>query len=430
MTNTLLTTVEDLLDFLVDYMKVREEDKRLLDSLQRQTHHNKGLTDRQHALLKSKLLEYRDEFSEVALLHESFDMIDFDALLDSLRLPIRQIDRSKTVKLTTRQSIYFGGIEEEVCVAIRFPFSNRMIKHIQAIKDTPGRPTYDAKTKTHLLAATELNIYRIVERFRDLNFTIEPKLLEFAEAVREIANNPEDNIPGIHGYTLKHIHPKAEELALATLGEPDNYNYYLYKDRFDEYGLAHFDEYALAKSTARLTELTKSVLDRNLKHVYISSDKYGYDNIFKTVTELQRWPILIVLSGNAPMCKSSTQYPNPELSLLSLIHNMLLSYVTNKDISVMYRKEKTTKEDLEFNDYIRRHRLNNRLTKDLKVVILSEGKRIPKPIVESDWRPQCSLMLGAGFTPNKSIIRFADDSPLIFTYDRIFLYRARDHYHA
>ena len=57
-------TIEDYLDQATfGFINLTENDKKLFHSLWRQTQKGMGLTTRQHTLLKSKLLEYKDELS-------------------------------------------------------------------------------------------------------------------------------------------------------------------------------------------------------------------------------------------------------------------------------------------------------------------------------------------------------------------------------
>ena len=73
-----------------------EKDEILMNSLGRQVFRQVALTDRQHELAKSKLLEYKEQF-----IRYGFDNLEND--IDSLRMPLRQIDRQKTISLQDRK---------------------------------------------------------------------------------------------------------------------------------------------------------------------------------------------------------------------------------------------------------------------------------------------------------------------------------------
>ena len=69
-----------------------KNDQVLMNSLARQVFRQTPLTDRQHELAKKKLLEYKEQFSVYG-----FDTLEQD--LNSLRMPLRSIDRQKLISL-------------------------------------------------------------------------------------------------------------------------------------------------------------------------------------------------------------------------------------------------------------------------------------------------------------------------------------------
>ena len=90
--------VEDYLEILSSIhdnshkegFKILPEDQSLMFSLARQTFRGTPLTDRQLELSQKKLIEYKAQFLE-----KGYN--NFDTDITSLRMPLREIDRSKTI---------------------------------------------------------------------------------------------------------------------------------------------------------------------------------------------------------------------------------------------------------------------------------------------------------------------------------------------
>ena len=92
-------TIEDCLELLVGFQTapkgmftIKKEDYNILTSIGRQVVRGIGLTDRQHELLKTKLLSYSDMYED-----------DITKSLDNLRIPLRKLNREKTIKLVHNQ---------------------------------------------------------------------------------------------------------------------------------------------------------------------------------------------------------------------------------------------------------------------------------------------------------------------------------------
>ena len=97
--------VEDYLEILSSIhdnshkegFKILPEDQSLMFSLARQTFRGTPLTDRQLELSQKKLIEYKAQFLE-----KGYN--NFDTDITSLRMPLREIDRSKTITFVKRKA--------------------------------------------------------------------------------------------------------------------------------------------------------------------------------------------------------------------------------------------------------------------------------------------------------------------------------------
>jgi len=423
--------IEDYLDIIVLTKDVlKDTDHKLFYSLHRQTNKGMGLTERQHALLKNKLLEYSD------WLDTKYPYFRDD--LDHLRRPYRSIDRSRTITITERETPVFGGIISVTMIAVRFPFSNKMIKHIDFIKSVQDRRIYDNKTKTHYIKLNERNALDIVTHFKDLDFDIDPRLIDYYNDVCHIQDNHLTYSPGVYNFELKNVHQKVIDYSHNKFGEPSVSNLHLYRDAANILGLSHFDSKDVIENEKSLSAMTKSILERTTNLCFASSKEYGLDELLLSINELDRYPLLVTVpmmtkressyfykaNGFATTSDKQRDYlieVVADVTILSKMHTYLQPYVNNDEISVMYRKERKTIEDCDFNNYITRHQLNNLPTEKTKVVFLHQQKRIPKPLLESNWRPRTSLLLKMTLSANKTITIFRESSDLIITYSDEFL---------
>ena len=279
-------TIEDYLDIISANRKIlTEADQKLFYSLHRQSAKGMGLTERQHELLKTKLLEYS------SWLEERYP--DFREDLDYLRHPYRVIDRTRSIKVIEREVPVFGGLIRAKMMAIRFPFSNKMIKHIDFIKSVQDKKMYDNKTKTHFVKLNERNALDIITHFKDLEFDIEPRLLEYYDEVCQIQANSDKHCPGVYDYQLRNVHPRVIEYAHEKFGEPGPHNLHLYRDAAGILGLSHFDLEASRKNDEKLTQLSQNILLRSSNLCFASSKIYGLDQVIESIHELDRYPLLM-----------------------------------------------------------------------------------------------------------------------------------------
>ena len=116
-------TVEDLLESIAGLstshkMTLQRNDMTIMYSIARQVFKGVALTDRQLEVVQEKLNTYKDQFIE--------NNIDFHFAINNLRMPLRQIDRSKYIKIvnmtmTKFQSVDLHGMELP-WIKIRFPY--------------------------------------------------------------------------------------------------------------------------------------------------------------------------------------------------------------------------------------------------------------------------------------------------------------------
>jgi hypothetical protein len=252
-----MKTLEDCIEILAGIQerngefKIERSDYNLVNSLARQTFRGTAYTDRQHELAKQKVLCYKEQFER--------NGYTVDLAVEELRMPLRQIDRSRWIKIVDHQGpdrVYQS--DKAPFIAIRFIFQKKLISNIDAIKRSLGEGDYNKEEKIHYFPFSETAVYEILSNFNESNnFDIEPELKEYYEKLVDMKNNKEKHLPGIYSLKLKNLHSKNLSYALSTIGEPNLDNLSQYYDQRLRYGLMHFDSSDVQRSLKNLTSLSQ-----------------------------------------------------------------------------------------------------------------------------------------------------------------------------
>lgn len=396
-------TVEDYLDLLAGVnpdlkFTLDAKDIKLIKSISKQLQKKIALSDRQHALIKTKILEYIDQFV-------SNGFTDIEQNLDNLRTPYRLIDRTKSISLVEKEFFSLFGVDKKLMIAVRFPYSSKMIKHINLIQSLQTKKEYDSKSKTHFLDFTEKNVFSLISTLKDANFQIQEELISFFNQLTLYKTDKENSVPGIYNYKLKNVHQSAKQYATSLFGDPCFENLAIYYDRKNLFGLVKFDEDLLNESCKKFSVLSQKIIKETNHQIYISTKSASYKDLFESLYELKRFPLLIVLG----ITKEATQ--------LLEIYNVIKDLIPKKDISVLFRLDNTTEKNIDFNNIIKKYSLNNKLTEDTKIVFLNNTK-IPKPLLINKWIPDTTL-LTESFRSHKSLSTFYNSSQLIIHYDEV-----------
>ena len=385
-------TIEDCLELLVGLQTapqgqfvVRKEDYNILTSIGRQVVRGIGLTDRQYELVKTKLLTYNDMFEH-----------DLSKSLNSLRIPLRHLNREKTIKLVHNDV-------GELCIAVKFIFNKRLLNAIEKAKIGVAGHLYNSQKKIHYFPFNEKNTYQVIKNFKNSNFNIQEELLSYFEKVEAMSNNKEDYIPGIYSFKLKNLSDRAIDFMVSSIGEPSKDNLAIYNDRKDQLGLHYFDQQELEDSLNALTVLSKKIVTREQYNVIVPPNVYPIERVLESLLELNRFPVLVILSNDSP------------LDGLLKIHKGLTNIIFEQDMSVLFRIDNDKDSGKEFNEYIREHKLNNPLDKNTKVVYINSNK-FPKPLLKSKWNPSTVLAFGSQ-RMNTKVADYINPLDLVIHYD-------------
>ena len=373
-----MKTVEDCIEILVGIQahdgtfNVERQDFNLVTSLARQTFKGVAYTDRQCELARQKILYYKQQFQD--------NGYNVDIAIENLRMPLRQVDRSRWVRVTDSPNYILERQQiEGPWIAVRFIFQKKLINCIETMKRTLGEGIYDKENKIHYFPFTELSVYHILSVFNENNnFEVEDQLKEYYKKLMSMKNNKENHLPGIYGLKLKNLHEKSFDYAVSSIGQPNIDNLCHYYDQKDKFGLYHFDEEDLSQSLKNLSPLATKIVNRTLPQVFLNSKQYTVENIAEVVLELYRLPLLIILDEK-----------NCYDELLKF-HKAFNGILMNESCSVMFRLDNNDNEGIEFNQYIKSNNLNNVVDNNTKIVYISNNK-IPKPMLSSGWLPNAAV---------------------------------------
>lgn len=387
--------IEDYLETLANFQNnqgtipfvIERSDYNLITSLGRQTLRGIGLTDRQYELVKQKLLHYKNQFEA-----NGYENIQLD--FENLRTPIRSIDRSRWIKIV--------DIEDQKYLGVRFSFNKKLISALEQISSLEDRRLFDKQNKIKYFVYNEQNVYKIITLLKDKNFVIEENLQKQYEILEMMDKNKNNYIPGIYGFKLKNMHDNAINFCISSIGEPSIDNLAHYADRNAVLGIEHFDTEDLNISINKLTGLSQKIVRRTQRHVLIDPNTYAFDRVAESILELNRYPLLVILNDKSDNNDIHTVYQS------------FRNIFSNDSFCALYRKDNTTEDNKQFNQYIKTNSLNNSLAFDSKIVYTNVNK-MSKILLQSDWKPQCAIFMGSHRT--SKLNTYLDELDLIIHYD-------------
>lgn len=398
-----MKTVEDCIEILTGMQQhdgsfsIDKSDYNLVTSLARQTIKGIAYTDRQYELAKEKVLHYKSQYED-----NGYEVND--DVIDSLRLPLRNIDRSRWIKIVDSDFKQKPLSEEGPWIAIRFIFQKKLISSIEQVKRALGEGIYDRENKIHYFPINEKTVYEILSVFNEQNgFEVEEQVTEYYEKVLHMKNNKDQYLPGIYSLKLKNLHQKSFDYAISSIGEPNIDNLCHYYDQKDKFGLYHFDEEDVTLSIKSLNPLSQSIVKRNKNQVQVSTKKYTVENIAESILELYRFPLVIVLDEKT--CYSE----------LTQFHRAFNGIIPNESCSVLFRLDNDT-DGTEFNQYIKNNNLNNLVDNSTKIVYINNSK-VPKPLLKTEWIPNAAITTYSGRSNKGKTDSYLAGLDLVIHYD-------------
>tara|TARA_B100002019_G_scaffold269347_1_gene262054 strand:- start:1217 stop:2428 length:1212 start_codon:yes stop_codon:yes gene_type:complete len=387
-----LNTIERCIEILAGFDQVHDFDRsmlktsdvNLITSLGRQVLRGTAFTDRQYELAVKKCNEYYNFLFEFGI-----DKTDFE----NLRLPLREIDRSKWVRKIEHKG--------EDCLAVRFTFNKKLIEILEKTRNR--EKAYDRELKIHYFPYNEQTIFQVLNLLEGKNFEVEESIQLVYKELLQMNNNKKDHVPGIYGLKFRNFSSKAIDVMVEDIGQPSGKNLPIFADRKNMYGVEHIDENDLNDSVQRLNPLTNKIIRRKSTQIFINKDVYNYNILAESLLELFRYPILIVCNDKF------------KLNDIQPFYETFKGVFQQESFSVLFREENNTADGQEINNYIKDKKLNAPLDTTSKIVYIN-GDNIPKPLLKSGWKPR-SVVLSGSKMSNGKIRTYLNDCDLIIHYD-------------
>jgi len=357
--------IEDYLEHYVDKIGVTDNNKQILESINKQCKKGTALTDRQYDLVKRLMLEKSIE--------------DFTGV-EPTRLPLRQIDRSKYIKIVTTADVMQGGVYESYkadwkWIEVRFPFAKKTIIDLDKIVHSHRKNyKHNKGSHKHHFKISETLIVDLISTFGKKDFEIDQQILDYYEQAIAIKENPSQYIPGFWGNNLINFNDKTIEKIKQIVPDLDPVKLY---DRKRQLGISYI-------TTDLPGGLVGDICKRPLTHINVDPSSYSLDKIISSLVELDRFPLLVPLDTDN------------ELDQATKIYNSLKNLIPNDKQVALCRVSNSEKYN--FNDFVKENVLNNWLDNNTKVVYISKNK-LPKLLLKESWKPQAVVTL--------SSIRFA-----------------------
>jgi hypothetical protein len=369
-------TIEDCLEIVAglrdvpDPIIIKKEDATIMFSIAKQVLRGLGLSDKQHALMKTKLLNYSDQLlANNIIVEETFN---------NLRYPLRSIDRAKYIKLVTKDDIFTEPKSERwkeqlsnlPWVKVRFPFSKKLIVRLQQIPMSASTYVHPKGSHTHFFALTENVVYEVIEAFKDNHFEIDQEIFDIYDEI--VTWKRKDYVPGVFNGEVKNLPQNVIDEITNRLGKPTANNIHLYYDKRFEYGIVDIDEPINVNG-----QLVTDIATRESLYKYINSKETPLQEVFKALNELDSYPINILVDDESAF------------DILTQTHQLVRNYIPNEQITVLYRKDSHSDKN-GYNQYIKDNNLNTPVDKDTKIVYTLKSK-VNKPLAKSDCLPNTAL---------------------------------------
>lgn len=373
-----MTTIEDTIEILAGLrprkinIRIDLADAKIISSLGRQISKNVALTDRQLGLILKKIEKYRSNL-------EKCD-IDVDKVLtlQTLRLPLRVIDRTQTI------TIQHDSDTNKPVIVVKYVFSKKFAEIWSNIEETLNAYR-NADKNFKRVPYTEKNLYQIVKGLQELNFTVDRTVQEIYEKIEKILEHPENSAPYLdyvdERILLKNCNNRCQEYLDKKFEKISNLNLLEYVDTAKHLGIAIKSQNLLKKiSEIAPTTLTKKIsLERNSRY-RVGPENYSVEDLIFSINSLNQWPLVIIVEEN-----------NEVLSTVTRFVDEIIKYIPKEQINVFFRLKNEQPENQQFNQFIKDNGLNNYIDSDTKVVFISR-LRIPKPLLKSNWSPSTAVI--------------------------------------
>lgn len=378
-------TVDQILKTLTQQIKtvdfkISAKDRRILISLSGQIDQGNFLTENQANLLLKIL---KENTSTITL-----DGIDLEK---ELQLPLWSQNFRVIEKI---RKIYLPESHPDQ-IFIEFTYDKRLKNKLLSLNGKISGSVTSISAKIHAVAFCEKNIHMVVKEFAGDRFDIDEKIFIFDQEIRRILK---DNINPYNVFQLENeILKKSIENEIGPISHD---NLLLLQDRKFRY------QYQISEKIAEKS-LTADIAQRQSTKIFVDSKKVSLVSLVKSIKELHRFPLLLIFDGHV----SKTDKKSLDLLTEAIAINNI-----DDQVGIYFRFNQAT--DLSnFNTAIADLKYNKNLGPNTTIAGISNNK-IPKFLVNSEWKPNSIISFTANFRNNKSYVYFSDVDLAIYYTDR------------
>lgn len=380
------STVEDLILFIcdsingIDPKSLSQRDRSIIFSIASQLKRSVALTTRQADLVLKIFRDNRHLYEHVP---------NFERLLlsPSYKYPFRVIDTSRKIILD----------ETNNSIRVKFPFDTQLNKILDKIS---SRRSYDSVTRAHTYRLSESSILDLVDSFKDHNFQIDEKILNWYSDIKSILNNPDRYFPcaDLVNESVFLINSNNSSKSYFEKNRKNNIITDAYLAKF--MGLKLSPSLMAEIQSQDIDNLTKSIITSDKNRFFISSSSsYNKFHISCFLKEAATYPTIIFLNDDHRLPVIFKQW------IISLNKNS----VENKNISVLFRSD----QQFDFNTLVKEEVLNNLVDEQTKVVFVKN--KIPKILYKLNFSPKLILSCNS-FYVHYTGQKLVDSHPLVLYY--------------
>lgn len=299
--------------------------------------------------------------------------------------PLRVIETIKRLSLT-------GSNPDDLRLTIEVTSNSSIKKEIAQLSSKIPYGFYH-DTKGVSTELTEENVVILVEELSKLGFDIDPVIQNHYDTI--VSWNKTDYINQYKINTISHSNFKLQLTNDLGINTPLDDN--LIADRSIRY------QYYVEKNTNPST-LTEIIANRNSPRLWIDSSQHTIENLISSLVELRRLPILVVFD---------TKNVNEINTSLTTLHDSFINHNID-DVGIYFRLSNTTDAGAEFNRKIAEFKYNAHLDQSVQVVGI-ETTKLPKFMINNDWKPMSVISIGHSLRHSKSAV-YANCCDLIISY--------------
>jgi len=393
MYNKRMTTVDQLLLQIVNYSSttieelVSKRDARILRSMASAIISSNFLTENQSKLLVRILRENQEKLKSVN-----------DNLVEQLLVPTWS--REFRIFEQTKK-LYISNSNDELSLIIEISYSSSLGKEIANIGKSVSGMSAGQSGKFYHADLTEKNIVTLVSRLKKLDFEIDQKIQNYYEIIQLWSESEIRDRFKIDTIT----HDNFQKQITSDLGIHTPIDQNIINDRSLRY------QYFGEKNGKIPENLTETVATRLTRQLWLDKNITDLSDIFDTLRNLKRFPLLIVFDSNdQKKCLEELVNLSKILEKNGIVDNVGIYFRLGNDGI-----------GKEFNQLIANKKYNSQLDNTTKIVGIASGK-IPKFLLKTAWKPMSVIGIGRLLQHNKTsvyanccdlIINWSDTQPIV-----------------